>query len=702
MGREIFDKKDVKIKNESTESIAKNITISFSALFIIAAVIMAGAFYYINSREYLTKEINNMIKITDEQSKRFSSELYKKALMLQTLALDNKVSTMNRNLQEKTLLNQTKALENTNEKTAFQVSDLSGETYEVGTDITYNLKGKDNFEQTIGENKTVFAPPLISEVTHKIITIITTPIYENSDINGKIVGILGAQYDSAGFNNIIAGKNKVELNTDKNAKLKKITDFDEFSFIIDKTGKKIAHTDVNFVFRLDNDLKKSDSGFNELAKVERTMIKGETGYKLIKIFNKPYIITYAPIKGTDFFLGTAKDKAVVLKPIHDMGIMILISSLIFLILFILLSNVIASRIGGPIRKIIGDIRQFSDGDLSIKIDSKLEGKKDEVGLMAKAINSMAKNLNIIIKRIQEISQNTLGSAKQITTSLNQVSGASREIDLAVKNIAQGATSHAQEVYKVSCDAKDMSDKINDMDRIIKSLDKSVSIINDRKDEGMTMINELRKLSKEAGEFTQRFMSVIKQTNEFSQEIAKSGEMIRAFSEQTNLLALNATIEAARAGESGKGFAVVAGEIKKLAENTSGFTNNISQTISELREKSESAVKSMDEMNKILEKTDSKTAGTYEKFEEISNSVFDIKTFINKVSESYDTVLDGIEQIVDTVSNLSAIAQENAATTQQASASVQSQNESISNISEELDNLNEVAANLEKEVLKFRF
>ncbi len=62
--------------------------------------------------------------------------------------------------------------------------------------------------------------------------------------------------------------------------------------------------------------------------------------------------------------------------------------------------------------------------------------------------------------------------------------------------------------------------------------------------------------------------------EASAEIGKIVTDIEAVARQTNMLALNATIEAARAGEAGKGFAVVAGEVKALANQTTGATEDI--------------------------------------------------------------------------------------------------------------------------------
>ena len=70
---------------------------------------------------------------------------------------------------------------------------------------------------------------------------------------------------------------------------------------------------------------------------------------------------------------------------------------------------------------------------------------------------------------------------------------------------------------------------------------------------------------------------------------KIGEVVKLISgiaAQTNLLALNATIEAARAGEAGRGFAVVAAEVKALAAQTAGATEEISRQIIEIQGVSE--------------------------------------------------------------------------------------------------------------------
>jgi methyl-accepting chemotaxis protein len=81
----------------------------------------------------------------------------------------------------------------------------------------------------------------------------------------------------------------------------------------------------------------------------------------------------------------------------------------------------------------------------------------------------------------------------------------------------------------------------------------------------------------------------------SDQIRKAVDLINAVAAQTRLLALNATIEAARAGEAGRGFSVVASEVKTLATETSGSSEEILAQVNTVQQAAADAVRVLEEV-----------------------------------------------------------------------------------------------------------
>src|SRR6266567_1290515 len=98
----------------------------------------------------------------------------------------------------------------------------------------------------------------------------------------------------------------------------------------------------------------------------------------------------------------------------------------------------------------------------------------------------------------------------------------------------------------------------------------------------SQVRDASKLADEAGAAAHEASLNMDRLRESSAAIGNVVNLIAQIARQTTLLALNSTIEAARAGAAGRGFAVVATEVKALAVQTQGATEEISKKIDALQ------------------------------------------------------------------------------------------------------------------------
>jgi methyl-accepting chemotaxis protein len=106
-------------------------------------------------------------------------------------------------------------------------------------------------------------------------------------------------------------------------------------------------------------------------------------------------------------------------------------------------------------------------------------------------------------------------------------------------------------------------------------------------------------------------------NAVAQAMGRVVDLISRITQQINLLALNATIESARAGEAGRGFAVVANEVKNLANQAKGATEEIAKEINGIRTVSGDVVTSLAAIKEAIDSVSTFVTSTAAAVEEQS-------------------------------------------------------------------------------------
>ncbi len=354
-----------------------------------------------------------------------------------------------------------------------------------------------------------------------------------------------------------------------------------------------------------------------------------------------------------------------------------------------------------IDKLKEQVNYMEEGDFSRDITEDLINKNDELGEISGAIATMQKEMRGIIKNVINTSQNLAASSEELTATAEQSATSANEVSKAIEDIASGATEQARDTEVGATSIFELGDVVIKNDEYIKDLNESAEMVNSLKDEGLDILEDLVEKTNNSSKSSREVQQVIVDTNESAKKIITASEMIKSIADQTNLLALNAAIEAARAGEAGKGFAVVADEIRKLAEESNRFTEEIGSIVQDLARKTETAVQTMAGVEEIVLSQTKSVDITNNKFVGIAKAIGNMKIAIDKVNDSSNEITNKKENIINIMENLSAISEENAAGTQEASASVEEQSAAMMEIVNSSEQLAEIAEDLMNQVKQFK-
>lgn len=292
---------------------------------------------------------------------------------------------------------------------------------------------------------------------------------------------------------------------------------------------------------------------------------------------------------------------------------IVIAGLIIAIIIALAFAVVITRnIVSGINKGVLLAQTISKGDLSKDIEQEYIDRKDEIGMLAGALQNMVNKLKEVISSVVSGSDNIAAASQQMSSTAQEMS--------------QGGTEQASSAEEVSSSMEEMAANIQ---------------------QNTDNAQETEKIARQAETGIMDSSKASNQAVGAMRDIAEKITIIGEISRQTNILALNAAVEAARAGEHGKGFAVVAAEVRKLAE------------------RSQVAATEIDKLSKFGVSI-SEEAG--QKLSAIIPEIQRTARLVQEISAASTEQSSGAEQVNSAIQQLNQVTQQNAAASEEMATS----------------------------------
>lgn len=433
---------------------------------------------------------------------------------------------------------------------------------------------------------------------------------------------------------------------------------------------------------------KDESGKREIntkmsSEVYDTLKKGEEYFATnVDVLGTDYYGYYVPLyqPGTKEFAGSVFCGRTQNQVTQSLRNTIISMAVVMLVIFLAAFIIVLFMVKSIVKSIDGAVSNLGNvakGALQFEMKPVLLERGDEVGDIARAIQSLIHSLREILTNITSSAKALDGFSNQFAESFANITDSVDSVNTAVEEIASGATSQADETMSANQQVAEMGQALEETSANVENLHASSEKMEEYNETAGSNLEELNAISEQTKQSVIEVQKQTDLTNQSAKQIKEATELITDIAAQTNLLSLNASIEAARAGEHGKGFAVVADEIRALSEQSRQSAEKIVEIVDTLLVNSDTSVQTMSKvMDKIGVQND-KLSETSQMFNLLQNEIGTVADAIEKIRKQAEALEDKKNKVTSIVDGLAAIAEENAASTEETSASMLEFNEILS-------------------------
>ena len=403
--------------------------------------------------------------------------------------------------------------------------------------------------------------------------------------------------------------------------------------------------------------------------IETILQKGK-GVLHQNIQGKNYTIAYSKSPEMQEIFTVVVSQEDYIGPIKKIEKVVLISILGSISIATVIGLFVVKMVLVPIRRLLDNMNDVKHGDLTQRVilsyaSPELQGLSTHFNLM---LDEFAKLIHQVKSSLTQLGETSV----DLQASADASGESSYRLGQAIQIVSNGAEETAASIEETHVAFMSMKEVVIDLLDKVDNSTRSSSQMVVTAEVGQKQINEVivsNHLLQEEMKQVSKSMELLKNQ---SFDIGKILALIGQIAEQTKLLALNAAIEAARAGESGKGFAVVASEVRKLAEQSSNATKEITSIITKIQDVTSEA---NDTTSMVSHRVDegSKLAEQAElAFIDMISGIHQTNEQIDSMSGEIDKISIGLKEAEEKLGFFTGIAQETAASTEQMERSADQQ------------------------------
>jgi methyl-accepting chemotaxis protein len=373
---------------------------------------------------------------------------------------------------------------------------------------------------------------------------------------------------------------------------------------------------------------------------------------------------------------------------------------IVLVLIAVLSLFTANWLNRSFRQLLAITARIGSGDFAGVISPAMLKRKDELGEMARSLQTMREQLQAILQQVRAAALSVSESVKNIHGNTGEIASSSQQIVHVVENVAASAEHQREKMEETLHFTVDLTEDVTSVTANVDQVARSSQEMKSHAQLGRQAVDAVVVSMEEIQRSVDATTTVIQTLQQRSQDISRIISVITEIARQTNLLALNAAIEAARAGEHGKGFAVVAGEVRKLSEGTNEAAGQIVRMINDIQTDTQSVVQRMADGAQTTERGMQTARQSGEMFQRIEENILRVSREMQSVSEAFARMAPKARQMASVAREVSLATAEAAAGVQSISAAVEEQSSSMEMIVLAADQLASLAEELRASLSSF--